>query len=122
MTGQCTGLGMLYRAMNQWYVYIICCDGRFLYTGITTDVARRVGEHVSGNKRAAKYTRPFSSIDLVYKVPMGSRSLAAKMEYRIKRLSRQKKERIISRCFDRDELMAFMNMDQGEESKGQCQE
>jgi len=98
--------------MSEWSVYIIRCDERFLYTGITTDVARRVGEHASGDKRAAKYTKAFSSIALVYEVLIGSRSLATKIEYRIKRLPRQKKECIVSRCFKRDELMEFIKVDQ----------
>ena len=99
--------------MGEWSVYIIRCDERFLYTGITTDVARRVGEHRSGDRKAAKYTRTFSSITLVYEVLIGSRSLAAKIEYRIKRLSRQKKECIVSECFGREELLEFLNVDHG---------
>lgn len=99
--------------MGEWSVYIIRCDERFLYTGITTDVARRVGEHSSGDRKAAKYTRTFSSIALVYEALIGSRSLAAKIEYRIKRLSRQKKECIVSKGFGREELMEFVNVETG---------
>ncbi|MBN2297915.1 MAG: GIY-YIG nuclease family protein [Deltaproteobacteria bacterium] len=98
--------------MGEWSVYIIRCDERFLYTGITTDVARRVGEHSSGDRKAAKYTRTFSSIALVYEVLIGSRSQAAKIEYRIKKLPRQKKENIILRCLGREELLEFVNVDQ----------
>ena len=98
--------------MSEWSVYIIRCNEMYLYTGISTDVARRVGEHASGDKRSAKYTKAFSSIALVYEVLIGSRSLATKIEYRIKRLPRQKKEYIVSRCFKRDELMEFIKVDQ----------
>ena len=97
--------------MSDWSVYIIRCDRRALYTGISTDVARRIGEHGSGDRKAAKYTKPFSSIDLVYEVLVGNRSLAAKIEYQVKKLSRQKKEFIVSNRLSRDELMAFVDLD-----------
>ena len=98
--------------MSVWSVYILRCDKKYLYTGISTDVARRVGEHCSQDKKAAKYTRSFSFIELVYEVLIGSRSLATKIEYRIKRLPRQKKEFIVSRSFKRDELLEFINVEQ----------
>ena len=97
--------------MGEWSVYIIRCDQRSLYTGISTDVARRVGEHLSGGKKAAKYTRTCSSIALVYEAFIGSRGLAARIEYRIKRLSREKKECIVSSRFNVDELMKFINVE-----------
>jgi len=97
--------------MNEWSVYIIRCDDRNLYTGISTDVKRRVHDHATGNRRAAKYTKPFSSIELVYEVLIGSRSLASRIEYRIKKMSRQKKEFIVSRCLSGDDLITFVNLD-----------
>ena len=96
--------------MKEWSVYILRCDDSTLYTGITTDVDRRLEEHRSGDRRAAKYTRSFSSIDLVYQVRIGDRSLAAKTEYQIKKLPRQKKELIVSRCLGRDELIPYLNL------------
>ena len=98
--------------MNDWSVYILRCNDRSLYTGISTDVQRRFGEHISGDRTAAKYTKSFSSIELVYEIPIGNRSLAAKIEYRIKNLTKQKKEFIISRRFNRDELLNFIELDQ----------
>jgi putative endonuclease len=97
--------------MNEWSVYIIRCDDRYLYTGISTDVKRRVDEHSAGDSRAAKFTKPFSSIELVYEVVIGSRSLASKIEYKIKKLSRQKKEFIISRCLNGEDLITFIKLD-----------
>ncbi len=94
--------------MNEWSVYIIRCSDRSLYTGMTTDVQRRFGEHLSGDRTAAKYTKSFSSMELAYEIPIGNRSLAAKIEYRIKRLPKQKKELIISRRLSRDELIQFI--------------
>lgn len=89
---------------------MIRCDGRYLYTGISTDVQRRIAEHSAGDRKAAKYTKPFSSIDLVYEIPAGDRSLAAKIEYRIKKLSKRDKEIIVSSRFDRDDLMRFVGL------------
>jgi len=96
--------------MNEWSVYIIRCDNKYLYTGISTDVPRRLGEHRSGDRNAAKYTKAFSSIDLVYEILIGSRSLASKIELKIKKLPKQKKEFIVASCFSRDELMKFIKL------------
>jgi len=98
--------------MKKWSVYIIKCDGGYLYTGISTDVKRRFGEHDSKDGKAAKYTRSFSSIDLVYQTLIGDRSLASKIEYQIKKLPKQKKELIVSSRFNRDELIEFLELDQ----------
>lgn len=96
--------------MKQWHLYIIRCDDRDLYTGISTDVQRRVAEHISGNRKAAKYTKSFSSIALVYEVLVGDRSMAAKIEYRIKKLPKRDKELIVSGRFGRDELIRFIGL------------
>ena len=98
--------------MNEWSVYIIRCDNSTLYTGISTDVPRRLQEHTSGDWKAAKYTKSFSSIDLVYEILIGDRSLAAKIEYQIKKLPKHKKELVVSSCLSRDELIAFIKLDQ----------
>ena len=98
--------------MNEWSVYIIRCDDSTLYTGISTDVARRLQEHRSGDGKAAKYTKPFSSIQLVYEILIGDRSLAARIEYQIKKLPKQKKEFVVSSCLSRGKLIAFLNLDQ----------
>jgi len=97
--------------MKTWSVYIIKCDGRYLYTGISTDVKRRFSEHDSKDKKAAKYTKPFLSIELVYETVIGNRSLASRIEYRIKKLPKQKKELIVSGRFDRDELIEFLELE-----------
>lgn len=70
-----------------------CSDGT-LYTGITTDVSRRVMEH-NESDRGAKYTRARRPVELVYSKKAGSKSDAAKEEWRIKKLSREKKEALI---------------------------
>ncbi len=70
-----------------WSVYIIRCGDGSLYTGITNDVERRFGEHVSQGPKAAKYLRGRSPLEIVYQKEIGSRSEASKEELRIKRLS-----------------------------------
>ena len=77
-----------------WYVYILkCADGTF-YTGITTDITRRVKEHNS-SVLGAKYTRGRRPVRLVYSRRMKNKSLAAKAECRIKKMSKGKKKNLI---------------------------
>ena len=78
-----------------YYVYIVECADGSLYTGITTDVERRILEH-NYSFRSAKYTRSRRPVHLVYSAKVGSRSEASKEEHRIKKLTRAKKLEIIS--------------------------
>ncbi len=73
-----------------WWIYILDCDGR-LYTGVTTDPVRRLHEHRAGRTRAARFTRGATSVELRYAVAVGGRSLALRVEYRLKRLTRGEK-------------------------------
>lgn len=77
------------------YTYMIRCTDDSIYTGITKDVKRRMQEHRERGKECAKYTRthPFLRLEAVFE--SGSWSEAAKLEYAIKRLSKEKKERLI---------------------------
>lgn len=72
-----------------WYLYILRCGDGSLYTGITTDVQRRLEEHRSGT--GAKYTRGRSPLELVYREICGSHSDALKREFAVKRLTRREK-------------------------------
>ena len=82
--------------MVKWYVYIVECADGSLYTGITTDVKRRLLEH-NYSFKSAKYTRSRRPVNLVWsKEVEGGRSEASKEEYRIKRLSRKKKLELIN--------------------------
>lgn len=76
-----------------WYLYILRCKDGTLYTGITTDVSRRLEEHRSG--RGAKYTRGRGPLELVYEESCGSHSDALKRELEIKSISRREKEQLI---------------------------
>ena len=76
-----------------WYLYILRCGDGSLYTGITTDVERRLAEHRSG--KGAKYTRGRDPLELAYQETCESHSHALKREYQVKKLPRAKKEQLI---------------------------
>ena len=73
-----------------YYLYILKCADGTLYTGITTDLKRRVIEHNSSDK-GAKYTAGRRPVKLVYSKKFQDRSSASKEEARIKKLSRDQK-------------------------------
>ncbi len=78
------------KELPNWWVYMLkCCDGS-LYTGVTTELARRVEEHNS-SPRGARYTKSRRPVELVYSQVCDGRSKALVLESRIKRMSRQEK-------------------------------
>ncbi len=79
-----------------WYVYILRCADDTLYTGITTDVVRRLREHNEA-KLGAKYTRARRPVVLVYKKRFTSRSTAAIREAALKKLSREEKLMLLAK-------------------------
>lgn len=79
-----------------WYLYILRCGDDTLYTGITTDVEKRLEVHRSG--KGAKYTRGRAPLELVYREECGSHSDALKRESAVKKLTRIQKEAIIAQC------------------------
>ena len=81
---------MIISSKNQWFVYILECSDKSLYTGITKDLDRRVKEHNTSSK-GAKYTKSRRPVKLKYVRPFTDRSTAAKEEARIKKLSRADK-------------------------------
>ena len=83
------------RKKPAWTVYILRCADGSLYTGITRDVARRVEEHNSNGSLAARYTRTRRPVALVYQEAAATRSAASKREYRIKRMRRADKLKLV---------------------------
>ena len=73
-----------------WYLYILRCGDGTLYTGITTDVEKRLAAHRAG--KGAKYTRGRSPLELVYRETCGTHSHALKREHEITALPRAEKE------------------------------
>ncbi len=81
-------------AATKWFVYMVRCKDQTLYTGITSDLKRRMEEHNSNNN-GAKYTRSRQPVQLVYAESANSRSMALKREYQLKRMSRDQKQALI---------------------------
>jgi len=79
---------------KEWHLYIVECSDKSLYTGITTDLERRVLEHNTSNK-GSKYTRTRRPVKLVYNETHIDRSSSSKRESEIKKLSRGDKLKII---------------------------
>ncbi len=76
-----------------WFLYMIRCRNGNLYTGISTDVERRLGQHQSG--KGAKSLRGKGPLKLVYQKQIGSRSDALKAESAIKKLPKTEKEKLL---------------------------
>jgi len=81
--------------MSDWYLYLIRCRNGSLYTGIATDVARRFAEHQGKGDAGAKYLRGRGPLTLVFQKKLGSRSLASKVENKVKKLPKAGKEKLI---------------------------
>lgn len=82
-----------------WYLYLVECADGTLYTGITTDVERRLAVHASG--KGARYTRSRLPLLLVASRAIGSRSQALRAEYAIKQLAREEKmEAVLSQTLE----------------------
>jgi putative endonuclease len=80
-----------------YYLYILKCSDKTLYTGITTGLKRRVGEHNGrgGNKAGARYTASRRPVKVVYFKKFKNRSTASRAEAHIKSLSRIQKLTLI---------------------------
>ena len=79
---------------SQWYLYMLRCGDGSLYTGITTDVEKRLEAHRAG--KGAKYTRGRGPLELVYRELCASHGDALRREVQIKRLSRQEKQALVA--------------------------
>ncbi|MEX2516982.1 MAG: GIY-YIG nuclease family protein [Gammaproteobacteria bacterium] len=91
-----------------WHVYLIKTRTGKLYTGITTDIARRLSEHSQSGSRAAKYLRGKAPLQILYSCEIGSRSLAMQVEWQIKQLPRTEKQTLIANQPDRETLIAAL--------------
>lgn len=79
--------------LKKYYIYILRCKDDSLYTGITTDIERRYEEHLEG--KGAKYTRNKGIKKLEICFSCNGRSEASKIEYLLKKITRDQKERFI---------------------------
>ena len=76
-----------------WYFYIVRCCDHSLYSGITTDLGRRLAEHNAGT--ASKYTRAKRPVHLVHWERLRSKSAALRREAAVKKFSKADKERLV---------------------------
>ncbi|WON77337.1 GIY-YIG nuclease family protein [Serratia sp. UGAL515B_01] len=79
---------------SSWYLYMLRLPSGALYTGITTDVMRRVRQHQAG--KGAKALRGKGELVLAFHCQVGDRSTALKLEYQIKQLNKKQKERLVT--------------------------
>lgn len=89
-----------------YYTYILRCADGSLYTGITTDIQKRMAEHFGKTEKCAKYTRSHTAEKLESVWKSEGRSAASKLEYRIKQLTRKQKQKLI----DENDMTALKEM------------
>ena len=91
--------------MTEWALYLIRTNNGNLYTGITTDVARRFAEQQANGKKTARYLRGRGPLDLVFSQEVGDRSAALKAEAAVKKLSKPAKEKLLKGDINLEELI-----------------
>lgn len=89
--------------MTAWSVYLIRTADGALYTGISTDVDRRLAQHSAGS--GAKYLRGRGPLLIVFRRELGDRSLAQRVERRLKSLTKSEKELLVAAQPSRRRLM-----------------
>jgi len=82
------------KRLKTWYLYVLLCVDRSLYTGITTDLKRRFDEHLY-DKKGAKYTRSRKPLRILYTEKYFGRSKASIREAQIKKMTRAQKELLV---------------------------
>ena len=78
-----------------YYTYMLRCEDNSIYTGITTDLKRRMKEHFEKSDKCAKYTLNHNAKKLEAVWETENKSLASKLESQIKKLSKKNKEELI---------------------------
>jgi putative endonuclease len=82
---------------NMYHLYILECADKTLYTGITTDLKRRIAEHGGNRLGGAKYTSARRPVKMVFSKKFKNRSAASKEEARIKKLKKSEKLDLIEK-------------------------
>ncbi len=88
-----------------YYTYMLRCEDNSIYTGITTNIDRRLNEHLTKSEKCAKYTLKHTAIKLETAWESENRMFASKLEYHIKKLPKEKKELLIK---DNNRLEEFI--------------
>ncbi len=99
--------------MQGWHIYFVRTRYGSLYTGIATDVARRLAEHEQATGRGAKYLRSKGPLELAYQTKIGDRALALKVERCVKKLKKDQKEHIITTIPVGEELLELIGLSEG---------
>ncbi len=84
------------RTFISWYVYIVRCADETLYTGITTNIPKRILQHNTDNKLGSRFVRVRRPVRLIYQEVFPTRSSALRREFEIKGWSRKKKLTLIN--------------------------
>lgn len=79
-----------------YYTYMIRCEDNSIYTGMTNSLERRLEEHKTKSKNGAKYTKAHNAVKLEAAWKSKDKSLACKLEYQIKNLTKKQKENLIN--------------------------
>ena len=72
-----------------YYIYMLRCKDNSIYTGITTNLDRRMEEHFNKDEKAAKYTKRVGALKLEKSFKTDNRKNASKLEWHIKRLNKK---------------------------------
>ena len=91
--------------MSDWYLYLVRCHDGSVYTGISTDVARRFAQHQGEGFAGSKYLKGRVPLTLVFQKNLGSKSLALKVERKVKKLSKARKEELVKDNTRIDEII-----------------
>lgn len=94
-----------------WHLYLLRRADGAIYTGISTDVERRIAEHTRGGPRAARSLRARGPLSLVYRAMIGAHGTALRAEQRVKALARHDKETIVRLQPDARALLARLGLD-----------
>ena len=98
---------------GEWHVYLVRTRRGALYTGIATDVARRLEEHGGKGSRGAKSLRSKGPLEIAYQARVGTRSLALKIERGVKALSKDQKEELVATMPSCDDLLDYLGFEEG---------
>lgn len=79
-----------------YYIYMLRCEDNSIYTGIAKDLEHRLNEHFTKDEKCAKYTKSHKAKKLEIAWKTENKSLASKLEYAIKKLDKNKKEKLIN--------------------------
>jgi putative endonuclease len=91
--------------MKPWFLYIVRCADSSLYTGITTNIEKRIAAHNA--KKGAAYTRSRGPVVLVYRRGPLSESRARKREAAIKRWTKKQKEQLVASHADKNQKRQY---------------